>query len=112
MTATDTLTHWNVFTVKEFETKDGEVARKWTLVGVAFPHSDGPGFNVELQCVPLDGKLVALPPNAEARDAEHPHKAGNGSLSASAPPTSDTARANPEHTPALKSRSPSRDRRR
>ena len=104
MTATDTLTHWNVFTVKEFETKDGEVARKWTLVGVAFPHSDGPGFNVELQCVPLDGKLVALPPNAPTHDAPSSHAGANGQLPASP--------ANPEHTPALKSRSPSRDRRR
>jgi hypothetical protein len=30
----------------------------WTRVGVAFPHNDGKGFNVLLQALPLDGKMV------------------------------------------------------
>jgi hypothetical protein len=30
----------------------------WTRVGVAFEHSDRKGFNVSLECVPLDGRIV------------------------------------------------------
>jgi len=59
----------NVFTVEEFETTDGKTARNWTKIGVAFPHSDGTGFNVQLKALPLDGKFVVRPPNAEREDA-------------------------------------------
>ncbi|MBV9862653.1 MAG: hypothetical protein JO267_10950 [Alphaproteobacteria bacterium] len=30
----------------------------WLNVGLAFPHKDGAGFNVILQALPLDGKVV------------------------------------------------------
>ena len=30
----------------------------WTRVGSAWPHADGKGFNVQLEAVPLDGRLV------------------------------------------------------
>lgn len=30
----------------------------WLNLGSAFPHKDGKGFNVLLQALPLDGKLV------------------------------------------------------
>jgi len=111
MSETDAPTYLNVFTVKEFDTKDGERARKWTPIGVAFPHTDGPGFNVELQCVPLDGKLVALPPNAESRDVE-PHKGANGRLPLSAPNAGEAPQRSEQRTPARESRNVSRDRRR
>lgn len=29
----------------------------WTRVGVAWKHRDGNGFNVELQIMPLDGRI-------------------------------------------------------
>jgi hypothetical protein len=38
-------------------------AKSWTKVGVAFPHREGPGFNLELSALPLDGRLVALVPS-------------------------------------------------
>jgi hypothetical protein len=53
----------NVFSVREFEGASGQKANSWTKVGVAFPHRDTPGFNVELHLLPLDGRLVALPPD-------------------------------------------------
>jgi hypothetical protein len=28
----------------------------------AFPHKEGLGFSIELKAFPLDGRLVALPP--------------------------------------------------
>lgn len=60
-------TYFNVFMVEEFETASGETARNWTKVGVAFPHTDDPGFNLEIKAFPRDGKLIALPPNAAER---------------------------------------------
>jgi hypothetical protein len=30
----------------------------WTRIGAAWPHADGHGFNVQVECVPLDGRLT------------------------------------------------------
>ncbi len=30
----------------------------WLNIGLAFPHKDGRGFNIVLQALPLDGKIV------------------------------------------------------
>jgi hypothetical protein len=30
----------------------------WLNIGIVFPHKDGKGFNVMLQALPLDGKIV------------------------------------------------------
>jgi hypothetical protein len=30
----------------------------WTRIGSVWPHADGKGFNVQLEAVPLDGRLV------------------------------------------------------
>ena len=30
----------------------------WLNIGLVFPHKDGHGFNVVLQALPLDGKIV------------------------------------------------------
>lgn len=48
---------FDAYSVREYEV-GGEKKADWTKVGVAFPHSDGKGFNVLLQAVPLDGKMV------------------------------------------------------
>jgi hypothetical protein len=29
----------------------------WTRVGVAWAHADGKGFNVQIEAVPLDGRI-------------------------------------------------------
>ena len=52
----------NVFTVEEYET-NGKSGKRWTKIGAAFPHKDGIGFSIELKAFPLDGRLVALPPD-------------------------------------------------
>ena len=52
-----TANRFDVFTVREYEVA-GEKKCDWTKVGVAFPHQDTKGFNVLLQAVPLDGKMV------------------------------------------------------
>ena len=33
----------------------------WTQIGAAFPHHDGLGFNVLLQALPIDGRIVLRP---------------------------------------------------
>lgn len=30
----------------------------WTRIGVAWTHKDGNGFNIQLECVPLDGRIT------------------------------------------------------
>jgi len=57
--------YFNVFSVREFEGAAGQKGKSWTKVGAAFPHRDGQGFNIELNLLPLDGRLVALPPSEE-----------------------------------------------
>lgn len=54
-----------VLTVEEYEGPGGKPARRWTQVGVAFPHKEGSGLNVELRCLPLNGRLVILPPDVD-----------------------------------------------
>jgi len=62
--------HLHAYTVQEYETADGKKARNWTRIGVAFPHKDGSGFNIDLHCLPLDGRIVLFPADTDARDDE------------------------------------------
>ena len=39
----------------------------WTRIGSAWPHADGKGFNVQLDAVPLDGR-VSLRVVADKKD--------------------------------------------
>jgi hypothetical protein len=56
------LTYLNVFTVEEYES-NGKTQKRWTKIGAAFPHKEGPGFSIELKAFPVDGRLVDLPPD-------------------------------------------------
>ena len=40
----------------------------WLNIGLAFPHQDGKGFNVMLQALPLNAKLVLREPAADEQD--------------------------------------------
>jgi len=43
----------------------------WTRVGAAWPHDKGAGFNVQLEALPLDGRLVLIEPKSDdANSAE------------------------------------------
>jgi hypothetical protein len=55
-------TYLSVFTVEEYE-NNGKPQKKWTKIGAAFPHKEGPGFSIELRAFPVDGRLVVLPPD-------------------------------------------------
>ena len=45
---------YRVYTVIKREGQDDY----WLNIGLAFPHKDGNGFNIVLQALPLDGKIV------------------------------------------------------
>jgi hypothetical protein len=42
----------------------------WTRIGRAFPHKSGNGFNLELEALPIAGKIVLMPPKATEAPAE------------------------------------------
>ena len=62
--------HLFAYTVREFDTPDGKKARAWTRIGVAFPHKDGTGFNIEVHSFPLDGRIVLFPADLDARASD------------------------------------------
>lgn len=52
-TSSKTPTH-TVYHVRDREGKKGF----WTRIGSAWAHNDGRGFNVQLEIVPLDGRIT------------------------------------------------------
>jgi len=57
--------HLFAYAVEEYETSNGKKAKTWTRIGVAFPHQNGPGLSVQLRAMPLDGRIVLLPPDGD-----------------------------------------------
>lgn len=41
-----------------YQVRDGKDKGFWTRIGVAWQHRDGKGFNVLLECTPLDGRIT------------------------------------------------------
>lgn len=64
-TAPTPSNHLLAYTVKEIAGNRSI----YTKIGAAFPHKEGPGFNVELDAYPVDGRLVILPPRRDNDDA-------------------------------------------
>lgn len=59
-----------VFVPEPFEGNDGEERTNYIRVGAAFPHKQGPGFNMEIsEGISVSGKLVALPPRVREEQA-------------------------------------------
>jgi len=46
-------------------TRNGKKTKSWSKIGAAFPHKEGVGFNIGLKAFPIDGRLVALPPDTD-----------------------------------------------
>jgi hypothetical protein len=44
----------------------------WLPIGAAFMHQDGDGYNIVLQALPIDGKIVLRVPKSDERTAEAP----------------------------------------
>jgi hypothetical protein len=42
-----------------YQVRDREGKKSfWTRIGSAWAHSDGNGFNIQIECVPLDGRIT------------------------------------------------------
>lgn len=53
---------YTAFTTREY--KDGEKDKTfWLQIGSAFPHKNGKGLNVILDALPVNGRIVLLPPD-------------------------------------------------
>lgn len=55
--AISTIDRYDVLVADTYES-GGTEKTNWTRVGVAFPHKDGQGLNLELRALPVNGKLV------------------------------------------------------
>lgn len=55
-----------------FNVKEGRNGGKgfWTRIGAAWAHENGEGFNLQLDMIPLDGKVVLRAPKAEDDDQD------------------------------------------
>jgi hypothetical protein len=62
-------TRFDVFTVEEYGTA-GEKQSNWMRIGVAFPHKDGKGFQIQLQAFPVNGKLVLRKHESKPEDRD------------------------------------------
>ncbi len=58
---------YDVLVVEKYEDQAGAEKTNWTRIGVAWPHKDGNGLNVELKAIPVSGKLVIRRHDAKAR---------------------------------------------
>lgn len=41
-----------------YQLREGKGKSYWTRIGAAWPHQDGKGFNIQIDSVPLDGKIT------------------------------------------------------
>ncbi len=59
MTETETATTTkNAPTYIAYQVREGSKKSYFTRIGVAWTHKDGKGFNIQLESVPLDGKVT------------------------------------------------------
>lgn len=63
--ATNQQMAYRAFTVVKREGADDF----WLPIGAAFPHQDGEGFNLVLQALPIDGRVVLRTPKDDADDS-------------------------------------------
>jgi hypothetical protein len=63
-------THEPAFTAYAVSKRGENQEDWWTPIGAAFPHKDGQGFNVVLQTIPLDGKIVLRPPKDKEENTQ------------------------------------------
>ena len=59
-------------TLVAFHVREGKEGGKgfWTRIGAAWPHEDCEGFNVQIETLPLNGKIVLRTPKADEGQSE------------------------------------------
>ena len=70
VTAVNGSDRYDVLVVEKYEDEAGAEKSNWTRIGVAFPHKDGNGLNVELKAMPVSGKLVIRRHDGKVRATE------------------------------------------
>jgi len=50
----------------------------WLAIGAAFMHQDGDGYNIVLQALPIDGKIVLRLPKGDEQATETAPRANAG----------------------------------
>ncbi len=66
---------YDAFTVKEYTNRSGEEKKVWTKIGRAWAHKNGGGYNLNLDALPVDGKIVLREPyddNKSSGYSDHP----------------------------------------
>lgn len=87
------MSRLEAFTVRKYTNSDGEEKSAWTRIGIAFPHKNGEGFNVQLDAIPApsagkDGSMkfeIVLRPPME-KDGERAPKGGKYPTRSTEPP--------------------------
>lgn len=76
----------DVMTGRKYTGKDGVERTNWTRVGVAFTAKDGVSLNVQLDALPIDGRLFITPPRERQERQERPQAAAHAPEESDAPP--------------------------
>ena len=58
MTNTETANTGNAPTHFAYQVKEGGQKSYWTRIGAAWAHKDAKGFSIQLDSIPLDGKVT------------------------------------------------------
>jgi hypothetical protein len=58
-------TEFDVYCVTHAPDADDDDKGFWTRIGRAFPHKKGDGYNILLNALPTNGKMVLLPPKED-----------------------------------------------
>jgi hypothetical protein len=53
---------YHAFSVRKYKKEDGSDDAFWTKIGVVFGHKDGKGYDVVLDCLPVDGRISIREP--------------------------------------------------
>lgn len=61
-------------TLYAYTVKDRGRGKKsiWTKIGAAWPHEQGKGLTIELEALPIDGRIVLTEPKPEESEAVDP----------------------------------------
>ena len=54
------------YVVRDFETKDGVQGANWHQIGAAWFNKDGEGINLQLDALPVSGRIVLRKPKEKA----------------------------------------------
>ncbi len=66
MSTTETpTTNPNAPTHIAYQVREGTQTSYWTRIGAAWPHADSKGFTIQLDSIPLDGKISLRIPSTD-----------------------------------------------